>query len=886
MDLEISFYDPLAASFKKPKRKKAPSRRALADANATPTDASAVDTTATPLPDENRAPNVDSVPPVSTPIAAPAPVLHSPNENDTAALTPNDNQTALASSTAATSTAPVSTPAITSAGNDDGWEDQDSDDEDEEDEEDDEDDEEGVSRGEVGASSWAKRNPDKPMIPLRTGRKKQSTETRATAKLKRAANKKKSLDFQADIDNINEARNKLAVEVAEKHGVKVDVVLRRLMAKSSFKASRKVNLFNAKVHHLCKKARRMGNALGWADAKRKALTDPEFQNLSKVEEWALRAGLAADREKREKAARATNNAARADGQFTLAMVAEEGTKHVFQVGSFAQRTGIMGFGLFSRGHIHDKTIPTQIESMGALDFCQEVIGIPAQDLALKFELWCVARDKGLTGVDTLGSMRKEVNRAIGEGLVTTTGKKKIRMNYVQYWKRIVLHHGVILKGWPLDGGVTSPSDVNDVESMKTLRDALQSGECYWHKMTSNEKERAKEQYEDMVETGEIEVITRKVRSDKKTTRKPSKKSKSKADGPIGTRSKATGAKKRRVWEEEEDTEDEGEEDDDRAKKQKKKKSTEGRSGKQSKEKEKSGRGRKRKVREEDEEDEDEEDEEEDRSKKQKKKSMEGGSGKQSKEKSGQGKKRKVREEDEEDEEEEEEEERPRKKTKKTASGDSGGSYHSKSIADKRAQLLALAAMAKKPSGLGGKAKPKPKPMAKVKSRGSGQSSGKSGSKAKVLSKVPPGIRVAVEKDVMDEEEDDDEDMRADIGHHVGRAGRGGAARDGALGHPGSPIYPRFIGDFFVDFGARITEAHVGRRSGAAAPGAVMSAVMSALMGLMSAGRTPPHRGNRSENNEKKAPQTQNEQAPSPQTQDRYGRNATTVTKGNRFDIVA
>ncbi|KAJ7017196.1 hypothetical protein C8F04DRAFT_1200846 [Mycena alexandri] len=363
----------------------------------------------------------------------------------------------------------------------------------------------------------------------------------------------------------------------------------------------------------------------------------------------------------------------------------------------------MGFGLFSRGHIHDKTIPTQIELMGALDFCQEVIGIPAQDLALKFELWCVARDKGLTGVDTLGSMRKEVNRAIGEGLVTTTGKKKIRMNYVQ------AGHST--------AGVTSPSDVNDVESMRTLRDALQSGECYWHKMTSNEKERAKEQYEDMVW------------SDKKTTCKPSKKSKSKADGPIGTRSKATGAKKRRVWEEEEDTEDEGEEDDDRAKKQKKK-STEGRSGrsgKQSKEKEKSGRGRKRKVREEDE-------EEEDRSKKQKKKSMEGGSGKQSKEKLGQGKKRKVREEDEKDEEEE----RPRKKTKKT--------------------LLVLAAMAKKPSGSGGKPKPKPKPMAKVKSRGSGQSSGKSGSKAKVLSKVPPGIHVAVEKDVMDEEEDDDEDM--------------------------------------------------------------------------------------------------------------------------------
>ncbi|KAJ7037628.1 hypothetical protein C8F04DRAFT_1180366 [Mycena alexandri] len=90
-------------------------------------------------------------------------------------------------------------------------------------------------------------------------------------------------------------------------------------------------------------------------------------------------------------------------------------------------------------------------------------------------------------------------------------------------------------------------------------------------------------------------------------------------------------------------------------------------------------------------------------------------------------------------------------------------------------------MAKKSWGSGGKAK--------VKSRGSGLNLGKkSGSKAKVLSKVPPGIHVAVEKDVMDEEADKEEDFgfgrRANVGHRVGCTRRGGAARDGPLGDLG------------------------------------------------------------------------------------------------------
>ncbi|KAJ7751583.1 hypothetical protein B0H16DRAFT_1460138 [Mycena metata] len=65
--------------------------------------------------------------------------------------------------------------------------------------------------------------------------------------------------------------------------------------------------------------------------------------------------------------------------------------------------------------------------------------------------------------------------------------------------------------------------------------------------------------------------------------------------------------------------------------------------------------------------------------------------------------------------------------------------------------------------------------------------------------------------------------RANIGHHDGRAWRGGAARDGTLGEPGSTIYTRFNGYFSVDFRARAAEAH--RRLAMGAPGGAVRRVM-------------------------------------------------------------
>lgn len=94
---------------------------------------------------------------------------------------------------------------------------------------------------------------------------------------------------------------------------------------------------------------------------------------------------------------------------------------------------MMGFAMFTRGHIHDSTIPVTIQSWGALDFFREVLKKDPADISAMFELWAVSRERGtgfilqithgelilaagIAGADTLSDMQKECTNLITSGL--------------------------------------------------------------------------------------------------------------------------------------------------------------------------------------------------------------------------------------------------------------------------------------------------------------------------------------------------------------------------------------------------------------------------------------------------------------------------------------
>jgi hypothetical protein len=97
----------------------------------------------------------------------------------------------------------------------------------------------------------------------------------------------------------------------------------------------------------------------------------------------------------------------------------------------AERTGTIGFAMFTRGHIHDHQPIVTIESHGALKFFDEALQRAHTDVAALFELWAVGKHgmyfvkfngnyltnlmfitKGEDKAETLVSMQKKAGEMI------------------------------------------------------------------------------------------------------------------------------------------------------------------------------------------------------------------------------------------------------------------------------------------------------------------------------------------------------------------------------------------------------------------------------------------------------------------------------------------
>ena len=72
------------------------------------------------------------------------------------------------------------------------------------------------------------------------------------------------------------------------------------------------------------------------------------------------------------------------------------------------------------------------------------------------------------------------------GAANIIGVPNIRMWYTkQYDNRIILKHGVELRGWPLTN-FKNPGEVNALPELQLLRDKLKDETCYWVQLTDGE----------------------------------------------------------------------------------------------------------------------------------------------------------------------------------------------------------------------------------------------------------------------------------------------------------------------------------------------------------------------------------------------------------------
>ncbi|KAJ7860639.1 hypothetical protein B0H13DRAFT_2355491 [Mycena leptocephala] len=168
--------------------------------------------------------------------------------------------------------------------------------------------------------------------------------------LSRNENKEKRKALQEDINKFIDTRLKIAEKIAEKHNVRLEHVMGRLMSLSCFKPAQ-------------------GNELTWAEAKDRVRTEDEFRKADKKQKAVFRTELEADNLKKMRGTRATNNAAAADGRSTVKRIGEEASRMT----ALAGRTGMVGFAMFTRSHVHDRTQPAEMESWGGLDFFHDVL---------------------------------------------------------------------------------------------------------------------------------------------------------------------------------------------------------------------------------------------------------------------------------------------------------------------------------------------------------------------------------------------------------------------------------------------------------------------------------------------------------------------------------
>ena len=96
---------------------------------------------------------------------------------------------------------------------------------------------------------------------------------------------------------------------------------------------------------------------------------------------------------------------------------------------------------------------------------------------------------------------------------TVSRSPKAIMNYVNYDTQVVQKYQCKIVGWTFNKFI-SPFDIHTVDDLRTLRDALRCGSCFWVRMTKSEVSKHAAEMVLREKAGEVIGKKRKQRSDK------------------------------------------------------------------------------------------------------------------------------------------------------------------------------------------------------------------------------------------------------------------------------------------------------------------------------------------------------------------------------------
>ncbi|KAJ7430375.1 hypothetical protein B0H11DRAFT_1943100 [Mycena galericulata] len=132
----------------------------------------------------------------------------------------------------------------------------------------------------LGASTHCSRNPSKLVIPVRKRQRRPAgVNAHVTVGYKGSTKPSRMKALAVDLAAFEAEREQLARDLAEKHGVKLKEVRRRMLLSSGFTTKRRVSLYNAKISAIMadvNAGRDVGSRVNLKEAKAMVKADPSL----------------------------------------------------------------------------------------------------------------------------------------------------------------------------------------------------------------------------------------------------------------------------------------------------------------------------------------------------------------------------------------------------------------------------------------------------------------------------------------------------------------------------------------------------------------------------------------------------------------------------------
>ncbi|KAG1834476.1 hypothetical protein EV424DRAFT_1341295 [Suillus variegatus] len=189
-----------------------------------------------------------------------------------------------------------------------------------------------------------------------------------------------------------------------------------------------------------------------------------------------------------------------------------------KLNSLNSRTGAEVMLYMTRGTTDLPLHAITFTMLGVNHFMDSVIGIDTQDFLSKMEGFAI---QGIQGAAS--NHQKEVSKLCGDirAIITqklrkVTGESNARMQWADYFRNVVNHYQVAIKGWPEHIPFTNLSSVtNALLDLHILLDCWKSGDTRWEVLDDEELEQLRRKRHEKIDSGDIIESHRRTRCSKK-----------------------------------------------------------------------------------------------------------------------------------------------------------------------------------------------------------------------------------------------------------------------------------------------------------------------------------------------------------------------------------